>query len=686
MGAVTADRTRRTRRRLLIALLLLLLFVGGCSYLEGSAASVVSLTFSLNDDARRMVADRPAMGAASSASAERAPSGRVPRGTRVATGGADAAFLPQSEVSVDAPQPSDQEGDASSIAPDASAAGPLPAASAVPAAPASARVSRGRGGGGGGGGGAEPRERDWVLSVRLRSPRGTVFTPRYHFEDGLATVSIDDRRFTPGFYTLLLTRTDRVTGERETTEQLFPWGVLAMNTDADRYRPGETGAIAIGVLDEAGAIICDAALTLTVTAPSGAVTLLSTAAGTIRTHDTCGAKIAGLRTPDYETAVTFAEEGVYALHLHADRGRGAHPVSTLESDVLVTPDPPVVIARTAATRLWPVAPSLMEIRVTFREAFTGTVEDRVPLGFALANVSPAGTVRDDPGLAETVVQWSGAWAAGETAVFSYVYDAPDVSPEFYLVGPLRLSSTAASSGGMMEELRSWQIANDDLAQSASYDMPVDGFASGGGEQAVSNNYLLADTLGEPIIGPSQSDASVLDAGYRQEEAAEGATIGLACDAVAALGSIVQSGTAETSFTCTVSTENSAGYSLSWQVLSGSGGTATGSLINALEQTIPPYRPATEDVPETWSVAADTSAWGGRLRSVSTDADARWGTDDVSEKWLNIGTGSTVIASRDSATLPGGSTQVIAVRVEVGSLAGQPPGTYRTTVTMTASVL
>lgn len=91
-------------------------------------------------------------------------------------------------------------------------------------------------------------------------------------------------------------------------------------------------------------------------------------------------------------------------------------------------------------------------------------------------------------------------------------------------------------------------------------------------------------------------------------------------------------------------------------------------------------------PHTWSVAASKSYWGSRLRSSSTDADSKWGTDGGSEKWLNVGDGSYSVVSRTSRTSVAGSTEIFQFRAEVGATAIQSNGLYNTTVMFTASAL
>lgn len=531
----------------------------------------------------------------------------------------------------------------------------------------------GTGGGGGGTPGSPPSAP--TLSVMLRNSKGEVFMPRYRFAGGSAKLELNERRFTPGMYVLIITKTYS-SGSSESVEQPFAWGVLAMNTDRDRYFAGEDAHVDIGVLDEDGAIVCDADLVLTVTDPAGGVAVLSTGDNSISITGTCGVKQAGFIEPDYETNLSMDMVGTYQLELIASGfGGGTHK---LTSEVQVVETAPYIVSRRAATRLWPLAPSPMHIGVEFREDFSGTIADIVPEGFAIVSSSPAATYMTDEETEERLILWSGSWLAGETISLQYTYDAPDISPEFYLVGPL----TFASAGGALSaELRSWQIANDDVAASTNYRIPSDVQAAGGGELALSSNYALSDTIGEPVVGLSSTANYRLNAGYRQTISS---FLSIACTDNVDLGTIPGTGQGNGSATCTVITDAEAGYTLSWIVSTGSGGSNTGHMISQLEDVIQAYTPAGAGVPETWSVASNDARWGGRLSSTSTDTDAKWGVDSMSEKWLNVGTGSYTVVERQSRTGVGGSSEILQFRTEVGSSKLQTSGTYSATAVVTVT--
>ena len=231
-----------------------------------------------------------------------------------------------------------------------------------------------------------------------------------------------------------------------------------------------------------------------------------------------------------------------------------------------------------------------------------------------------------------------------------------------------------------------QIANAQTVRprTDNYIMNSDVQPAGGGDEAVSSNYVLDDTIGEGNIGPSRSDNYSLGAGYRQT--VNDAFVSLECDDGLNLGVLAITGRQTGNVLCTVETDAEAGYSMDWTVRTGSGGTSTGYLINELEETIPPFEPAIEGVPETWFVADSDARWAGRLSSTSTDTDAKWGIDNSTDKWLNVGTGSYSIVTRSSRTDPGGSAQVLQFRAEIGAAAIQMPGTYRATVVITATAL
>ncbi|MEK7136799.1 MAG: hypothetical protein AAB853_00795, partial [Patescibacteria group bacterium] len=123
-----------------------------------------------------------------------------------------------------------------------------------------------------------------------------------------------------------------------------------------------------------------------------------------------------------------------------------------------------IVHRRGATRLWPLAPSPMTITVDFFEDYEGPVTEYVPASFVITRARPAivgpvisgapplidRTTLDDRDV--LAITWNGSWKAGESAVFAYEYDAPDKSPDFFLLGPLKLGAAEIDDHPAVMEL------------------------------------------------------------------------------------------------------------------------------------------------------------------------------------------------------------------------------------------
>ena len=160
-----------------------------------------------------------------------------------------------------------------------------------------------------------------VLQVSAVDPRGNdivIPNENIHFRVGSVVMVIDPlRSFTPGLYEATIRIYNPITGEVEEFKQDFAWGVLAMNTDQDVYRPGETADIHVGVLDDEGEIVGDADVVLQVVSPDGSTQNL-----VVPPTGTCGVKEVGFIEPDYRAAYTFGQAGEYRLTLTAKHANG----------------------------------------------------------------------------------------------------------------------------------------------------------------------------------------------------------------------------------------------------------------------------------------------------------------------------------------------------------------------------
>lgn len=233
--------------------------------------------------------------------------------------------------------------------------------------------------------------------------------------------------------------------------QDFWWGVLSMNFNKSMYVVGEEGYIQMAVLDDVGDTICNAPLRLKIVRPDGDEIIQSTDSGVVVQNDACGPNNV-IDEPDYYSYLTFDQVGVYQFELTAYTENGER---TIQDFIEVKEGVPFSVERVGPTRIWPLADYDMTIRITANQDFEGMVKEYVPDSFVVVSEN-----KD--------LVWDVALRAGETVELVYTFDAPDISPEFYLLGPLQLRTQDAGNkdtndGMVFEEARRWQIAGDAAA-------------------------------------------------------------------------------------------------------------------------------------------------------------------------------------------------------------------------------
>ncbi len=252
------------------------------------------------------------------------------------------------------------------------------------------------------------------------------------------------REFRPGLYSLKVDVS--VDGVVQQYEQDFAWGVLAVNTHKSIYSPGEEAFISLGVLNELGQPLCNADVDVTLTAPDKSVVTLSTLDGTITISDTC-ALLAYTEMPDYYGYYDTSDAGLYIMDITAVTANGMYSITDA---FLVEDIPEFDVERQGPTRIYPVDPYNMTFVITPTANYTGTVTEYVPDTFA---ITPQGGLTVQPTADALELTWDVNFTAGDMYTLQYEFDAPDISPEFYTLGPLRI--------GLWEEAREWQIASDD---------------------------------------------------------------------------------------------------------------------------------------------------------------------------------------------------------------------------------
>lgn len=259
--------------------------------------------------------------------------------------------------------------------------------------------------------------------------------------------------FTPGSYKLSLTL--RTLEGSVNVEQDFTWGVIAVNTNKSIYTPGETVKFGIGVLDDDGNTLCMdgfdhvSSLSMTITNPIGVKTKLSIDDGTIRDSKKCG-PITVTNEADFQALYKTSNSGVYQITVEAENKNGKRQITDyfkVQNEVSYD-----VERLSFPTRIYPRAIYPVTFRVTAKKDFNGEVSDIVPAFFSIQNMSNNGFLQKEGDFNRII--WKVNLKAGISQDFTYFIKFPPVSPEFYLIGPIKI--------GDFMEARQWQIASDTI--------------------------------------------------------------------------------------------------------------------------------------------------------------------------------------------------------------------------------
>jgi four helix bundle protein len=222
----------------------------------------------------------------------------------------------------------------------------------------------------------------------------------------------------------------------------FSKGVLALNSNKSVYLPGEKAEFYFASLDSGGRTLCNSNLQVEITGPDGKTTSLSTADKTIANSPTCGDDNV-TNDPDYIASQILEEKGQYKLKLtDLDSGK------TAEASIQVTESISFDIQRSGATRINPFKSDRypMVITVKANQDYSGQITEKIPSNFKIAW---QGSAKVDG----TNIIWDVDLKAGETKSLSYEYQAPQIRPELYNLGPITINNTQFDSF--------WHIASDD---------------------------------------------------------------------------------------------------------------------------------------------------------------------------------------------------------------------------------
>lgn len=251
-------------------------------------------------------------------------------------------------------------------------------------------------------------------------------------------------------------------------EQDFTWGVLALNTNKSVYKPNETVKLGMAILDDYGRTKClnsqdvfdRGRLWLTITSPSGSKEELSTDNGKIYDSGKCDVHSV-TNEADFQANYQTSEVGTYQMHLEGENQNGRRSIDDIfKVDSVI----PFEVERLSLpTRIYPSAGYTNTLTVLANQDFTGEIREGVPDSFQISQITPIPKMATSAGGTRSI-SWSVSLKKGEVITLSYTFDAPNVSPEFYLLGPLKFFQldkfNKLDQFPLFSEIRSWQIAAD----------------------------------------------------------------------------------------------------------------------------------------------------------------------------------------------------------------------------------
>lgn len=264
---------------------------------------------------------------------------------------------------------------------------------------------------------------------------GNEIEPEFEIDkidDNTFTVNVTPEVLPPGEYRAKLSLFNK--GVYYESQARFAYGVLAINTNKSEYSPGETAHIQLASLRNDGHTICDADMTLTIRYPSGVTDDLD-----IERSGKCDRNNV-TDVADYSSYFQVEEVGEYTLSLKNNGNE-----YQIEDVFQVVESPRIIVERIGPTRIYPFVPYKFILKVMAVDGFKGQVIEKVPESFLIDMKSEVdGDYR--------IIKWDVELSAGESTILEYEFDAPDISPELYLLGPVKVGEYVGS--------RSWQIAGD----------------------------------------------------------------------------------------------------------------------------------------------------------------------------------------------------------------------------------
>ena len=342
------------------------------------------------------------------------------------------------------------------------------------------------------------------VQVEIRGPHGKIsaissdilFENNGEFSVKLPVDFFEKNGRRPGLYEIILKIEED--GEVKEFEQEFGWGVLAINVNKSIYLPNEQAYLQMAVLKDNGHTICDADLALKITyLETGAETNLSTADGTIQYSGQCkGNNVTNV--PDYFAYYQTNESGTYQMEL-TNLNTSSEIIDRFE----VRESVPFDIERIGPTRIYPPATYEVVLKIKASENFSGEIKETVPTGFKIVESDNARiSMRDNM----KKIIWQVAWGEGGIYELRYQFDAPDISPYLYLLGPLRVGGDQSTDSDSAEDLVSGDEEEKNIFEKAG-DAIGDFFSYG--EDASSDIIMFSEVRQWQIASDAEAVEDML---------------------------------------------------------------------------------------------------------------------------------------------------------------------------------
>ncbi|MFA5746917.1 MAG: heparin lyase I family protein, partial [Candidatus Paceibacterota bacterium] len=181
--------------------------------------------------------------------------------------------------------------------------------------------------------------------------------------------------------------------------------------------------------------------------------------GAVTRNSSCGPNnVTSL--PDYSAYYKVEEIGSYHIKLTASTNNGLY---SIEDSITVQDSVPFDVERIGPTRIYPMSAYEMTLKIKANEDFNGSISEPLPEGFEV--VSASGQYSEQKKEGERSIVWDADIKQGEIYELKYRFDAPDISPYLYLLGPMKMGGleseiTLEPDRIVFQELRQWQLASD----------------------------------------------------------------------------------------------------------------------------------------------------------------------------------------------------------------------------------